>query len=306
MNSSPFYAEGDLGSATKIPPLQLYSTVDGGYFRALGIPLVAGKTFDPLEQQRAFEAIVSLTTAKHFWRDPTGTQALGKRFRTLPGGPLYTIIGVVGDARDTALAAPASPTVYFPEIVSKEQFNGQMQRTMGLVVRTTGDATAAMQPVQQLIRGLDPTLPTFDVRPMTSVVRASTAQLSFTILILGVAAAVTLLVGAIGLYGVMAYVVTLRTRELGVRIALGAQPRAVAAMMTGQGLALTGVGIGIGLVLFASVARFLRSFLFGVVPGDPLTLVAASLLLVGIAALASWIPARRAARADPMEALRAE
>src|SRR6185436_11880627 len=117
MNTNPFYAEGDLGSATKIPPLQLYSTIDGGYFRALGIPLVAGRTFEPLERQRNFEAIVSLATAKHFWRDPTGTQALGKRFRTLPGGPLYTIIGVVGDARDTALAAPPSPTVYFPEIV---------------------------------------------------------------------------------------------------------------------------------------------------------------------------------------------
>jgi len=124
--------------------------------------------------------------------------------------------------------------------------------------------------------------------------------------VLGTAAAVTLMLGAIGLYGVMAYLVSLRTRELGVRIALGAQPRDVAMMITGQGLTLTAIGVGLGLVLFALVARFIRSFLFGVAPGDPLTLLGAALTLIMIASLASWIPARRAGRVDPAEALRAE
>jgi len=160
--------------------------------------------------------------------------------------------------------------------------------------------------VQRVVREIDPTLPTFDIRSMSGVLAASTARLSFTIVILGAAAVVTLLLGAIGLYGVMSYLVTLRTKELGVRIALGADPRAVARMMTTQGLALTAIGVGAGLVLFALVARFLRSFLFGVAPGDPVTLAAASLMLVGIAALASWIPARRAAMVDPADALRAE
>jgi ABC-type antimicrobial peptide transport system permease subunit len=141
---------------------------------------------------------------------------------------------------------------------------------------------------------------------MDDVLRSSTAQLWFTIVVLGAAAFVTLMLGAIGLYGVMAYLVSLRTRELGVRIALGAQPRDVATMITGQGLTLTGAGIVLGLVLFALVARFIRSFLFGVAPSDPLTLAGASLTLVGIAALASWIPARRAAHVDPADALRAE
>jgi ABC-type antimicrobial peptide transport system permease subunit len=141
---------------------------------------------------------------------------------------------------------------------------------------------------------------------MSIVLRDSMAQLSFMIVMLGAAAVVTLLLGAIGLYGVMAYVVSLRTRELGVRVALGASPRSVAAMMTGQGLMLTVAGVIGGLVLFAVVARFMRSFLYGVAPGDPVTLLLASTLLLAIAALASWIPARRASRIDPSEVLRSE
>jgi putative ABC transport system permease protein len=124
--------------------------------------------------------------------------------------------------------------------------------------------------------------------------------------ILGVSAVVTLILGVVGLYGVIAYIVSLRTRELGVRIALGAQPRAVAMMVTRQGLVLSGVGVAIGLVLVMLVARFLRSFLFEIAPTDPLTLVGATGILVLFALLASWIPARRAARVNPTEALRAD
>jgi len=177
---------------------------------------------------------------------------------------------------------------------------------MALALKTVGDPAAITSAVQRAVRELDPALPLFDVKPMTAVFNASMAQLSFVILILAAAAIVTLILGAIGLYGVMAYVVTLRTKELGVRIALGAQPSAVAAMMTKQGLTLTAFGVGGGLVLFALVARFLRSFLYGVAPSDPVTLVGASLMLVAIATFASWIPARRASRVDPADALRAE
>lgn len=241
-----------------------------------------------------------------FWKDSTGVAALGKRFRNLPAGPLYTVIGVVGDVRDTALAAPASQTVYLPEVAERDTLFSSLARTMALVVRTSGDPASITPAVRAAVRELDPSLPLFDVKPMTAALDASMAQLSFTILILGAAAAVTLGLGAIGLYGVMVYVVTLRQREMGVRIALGAQPGAVAAMMTRQGMALTGIGIAGGLAIFALVARFLRSFLFGVAPLDPVTLVGASVLLATVAALASWIPARRAARADPAGALRAE
>jgi putative ABC transport system permease protein len=306
MNQNPFYAEGDAESATKIPPLQLYSNADGRYFETMGIPVLAGRTFHPLGVQRAGEAIVSQKTAEFFWKDPTGQAAIGKRFRPLPGAPFQTVIGVVGTLRDTALAGEQTAAVYFPVTADRDTIYLQSQRTMALVVKTTIDPSNIRSPVQGVIRDLDPTLPTFDVRPMAVAVRDSMAQLSFMILMLGAAAAVTLLLGAIGLYGVMAYVISLRTRELGVRVALGASPRSVAAMITGQGMTLTFVGILGGLVLFAAVARFLRGFLYGVAPGDPVTLAIASVLLISIAALASWIPARRASRVDPAEVLRGD
>jgi hypothetical protein len=282
-------------------------TTDGGYFETMKIPLVAGRTFLPLDaRQDGQDAFVHRVRAQLFWHDSTGQAAFGKRFQTLPNGPWYRVVGVVGSVRDSSLQTPPAPTVYFPEVpVADSSFN-QFAYMMGLVVRTTGDPTAAIRPVQNVVHELDPTLPLFDVKPMTEVVRSSLAQLSFTMLIIGVAAVVTLLLGAIGLYGVIAYVASLRTRELGVRIALGATPREVARMVTRQGIALTVVGIVAGLALFALVARFIRSLLFGVAPSDPLTLVAVSLVLIAIAALASWIPARRAARVDPMVALRAE
>jgi ABC-type antimicrobial peptide transport system permease subunit len=191
-------------------------------------------------------------------------------------------------------------------VTSADTNFSNFERTMGLVVRTVGDPTMIAKDVQRVLHDLDPALPLYNVKPMISVVSSSMAQLSFTMLILGVASAVTLLLGAIGLYGVIAYIVGMRTREFGVRIALGAQPRAVATMVARQGMALTGIGIVFGVALFALVARYLRSLLYGIEPGDPLTLVGVSLVLVMIAALASWVPARRAARSDPMNALRAE
>ena len=306
MNQEPYYAEGDPSNVTRVPPLQIFTTVDDGYFRAMGIPLLAGRGFDPLSRQRFEEAVISRSTAQQFYHDSTGRAALGKRFRELPGAPWMTVVGVVGDVRDTSLSAPASQTVYFPNVPSGDTLYDKTASTMALVVRTSGDPGPIVAAVERVVHELDPTLPTFDVRSMTAVLSDSMARLSLTIVILGAAAIVTLLLGAVGLYGVMAYLVTLRTRELGVRIALGAEPRKVAAMFTRQGLVLTGIGVGGGLLLFMLLARFLRGLLFGVAPSDPLTLAGASLLLLLIATLASWIPARRASRVDPAGSLRSE
>jgi predicted permease len=306
MSMDPFYPEGDPSYERSIPPLQLYTTTDGGYFRTMGIPLIAGRTFERLDAQRADEAIISQATAVQFWKDSTGRSALGKRFRKLPGGEWYTVVGVVGSVHDTSLAAAPSQTVYFPQVALGRDFDGNVRNQMALVVRTAGDARAIVRAVQRVVREADPTLPLFDIRPMPTIFTASMAQLRFTILVLGAAAAVTLALGAIGLYGVMAYVVALRSRELGLRIALGASPGSVVAMLTRQGIALTAIGIAAGLVLFALVARFLRTLLYGVAPTDATTLVVAALLLVATAALASWVPARRTSRLDPADVLRAE
>jgi len=304
-SKDPLYPEDDLATyANKIPPLNFYTTTDGGYFHVMGIPLIAGKTFDRPELQRGDEAIISRATAIQFWKDSTGQRVLGKRFRELPGTPWLTIVGVVGDTRDSSLASPPSLVVYRPQSISNGTHSTQW--TMALVVRTGSEPTAITSAIQRAVRDLDPTLPLFDIRSMSDVTAASMAQLSFTIIVLGAAALVTLILGAVGLYGVMAYVVSLRTRELAVRIALGATPSAVIRMLTTQGVVVTGFGVAAGLVLFVIVARALKSLLFGVASMDPVTLLSASLLLVGIAAFASWLPARRTARVDPADVLRAE
>ena len=306
INPNPLYPEDDPSYATKLPPLQMFTTVGGDYFRTMGIPLIAGRLFDRMETQREGEAIVSRRAAEFFWKDSTGVLALGKRFRALPTEPLSTVIGVVGDARDTMLAAPPSPTIYFPALADPNPGTYHTARTLALAIRTSADPTPVISAAQKVIRELDPSLPTFDVQLMTRALSASTAQLAFTILILGGAATVTLLLGAVGLYGILAYVVALRRREFGIRIALGATPRAIAVATTRIGLGLTTIGVAVGLIAFGGVARFIRALLFGVAPWDAPTLISASVGLLVVAALASWIPARRAARVDPAEALRAE
>jgi putative ABC transport system permease protein len=305
INQNPLYPEDDASYATKLPPLQLFTAVDATYFDAMTIPLLIGKTFQPMGVQRFNEAIISRSSAIAFWKDSTGRAALGKRFRPLPTGRLYTVIGVVGDVRDTALAAAPSQVVYFPETLEANGVPRRTKRMMALVVRTAG-TTSIDAAVRRAVHDLDPTLPVFDVRPMSAVVGAATAQLTFVISVLGVAAAATLILGAVGLYGVLAYVVTLRSRELGIRIALGATPSAVAAAMARYGIELTGIGIVVGLGAFALAARFLRAMLFGVTPGDPLAVGAAVVLLVAVALIASWQPARRAAKVDPAITLRTE
>jgi hypothetical protein len=307
MNQNPFYVEGDASNSTKIPPLSVYVTVDSGYFKTMGIPLIAGHMFASLDQQQLQPdaAIISQEAARFFFHDSTGQAAVGKRFRELPNGMVHTVVGVVGSVRDTSLTAGPTRNVYLPEVVSEET-SGGFRRTLAITARTSGDVAVATREIQSLVREMDPTMPTFGVRSVRAAVTASTARLSFTMIVLGVAAAVTLILGVIGLYGVIAYVVTLRTRELGVRIALGAQPSSVAAMVAKQGLALSGIGIVVGLGLVVVSARFRRSLLFEVAPTDLPTLVGASGILLLFALIASWIPARRAARVNPTEALRAD
>jgi predicted permease len=284
--------------AGKIQPTSPWVGVTPDYFKTVGLTLQEGRLLDVKD---SVESAPSVVVVDRGWADRffPNERVLGRRFHE--GGcttcDWTTVVGIVGTVKYLGLSAPDQGTVYWPIAAG--------DRNRFILLRSDRPAALASS-LRQVIREMDPTLPTFNVRSMKSAVDASIAQLSFTMVILGVAAAVTLILGVIGLYGVIAYVVTLRTRELGVRIALGAQPLAVAAMVTKQGLVLSGAGIVIGLGLVAVVARFLRSFLFEVAPTDPAILASATAVLIGFALLASWIPARRAARVNPIEALRSD
>jgi predicted permease len=285
-----------------------YRAASAGYFSAMGIPLIRGRFFRESDGPDSPQvAIVSQSLVKRYWpnQDPIGKQI---QFGNMDGDlhPM-TVVGVVGDVRDSDLATPPSATVYVPQVVPIDPTTEpSARRTMALVVRTSGPPAAVVAAVRRVVRDLDPTVPIFNVETMSDVVRASTSRLSLALTLMTAAAAITLLLGTIGLYGVMAYTVALRTREFGVRVALGASPRQLAQSVAMRGLALTASGVAGGFVLYAIAAPFLRAFLYGVTPSDPLTLAGAALVLVATASLASWFPARRAARVDPAEALRAE
>lgn len=281
--------------------------VDDGYFATMKIPLLAGQNFQRLGVQRHGDVIISQRAASVLWNDPTGRAAIGKRLGLAPSGPSYTIVGVVGDVRDQDLAIAPTATVYAPQVAPIiPSVEPGARRTMALVIKTSGPASVIVGDVRRIVRELDPTVPIFGVEAMSDVVRASTARLSLTLLLMTAAAAITLVLGAIGLYGVVAYMVALRTREFGVRVALGADPEQLARNVAMHGLRVITGGIAAGFVLYAIAAPFLRALLYGVTPGDPVTLSAATLALVATASLANWIPARRAAHVDPAEALRAE
>lgn len=283
------------------------TVVGNGYFATMRIPLLAGRDFRSLDQEQGADIVISQRAAATLFGDPSGLAAEGKRLTLAPNGPTYTIVGVVGDVRDHDLATAPLATIYRPQVVPIDPLVEPGPRaSMVLVVRSSESAGVLVPAIRQLVRDLDPTVPLISVETMRDVMRASTARLSLTLTVLTAAAVITLLLGAIGLYGVMAYMVALRTREFGVRIALGADPTRIARWVVSRGLLLSACGIIAGFVLYALAAPFLHAFLYGVTTTDPVTLVGATLLLAATATLASWLPATRAARVDPAVALRAE
>jgi predicted lysophospholipase L1 biosynthesis ABC-type transport system permease subunit len=271
------------------------------------IPVLAGSVFQPLGVQRGREMILSRRAVETLFDGIAPGDAIGRRLTLAPSGPTYTVIGVVGDIRDHDLATAPSPTAYMAQVVPVDgTTEPQAQRTMALVVKTAGSGDGVDAAIRRIVHDLDPAVPIFNVETMRDVVRASTARLSFTLAAMTAAAVVTLLLGAIGLYGVIAYTVALRTRELGIRIALGADPGSLARSVVLRALAVAMSGVLGGFVLYALVTPVLRGFLYGVTIADPVTLFGATVALLATASLAGWLPARRAARVDPAVALRAE
>jgi putative ABC transport system permease protein len=268
------------------------------YFNALGVALTRGRSFS--ENDRAdgtLVAIINETAARRYW---PGEDPIGKRVKISWNDTREDeIIGVVGDVRHAALGTEPRAASFWP-------YARFPYPSMTLAVRTSTDATSISNAVIRLVREQDPALAVADVRTMEDVVSASVAQQRLTMLLLTIFAAAALLLAAVGIYGVIAYSVTQRTQEIGIRMALGARHGDVLRMVVGQAMALSAVGILTGGAGAFLLTRLMTKLLFNVTPGDPLTFVAVAALLGGVAAIASYVPGRRATRVDPVIALRAE
>ncbi len=291
-----------------VPDLHKIVFVTPGYFGAMGIPLVAGRLIAAPEANgspspASPELLVSAAFARHYW---SGTQAIGKRIRMNPTDPWSTIVGIVGDVRDAALNEPPSEIVYSALVTMSAAGTAWTPHSVAFAVRTTGDAAGVIAAVERSIGALDPALPLYGIMPLETLLSEATARMSFTLLVLGIAGVIALGIGSVGIYGVIAYFVTLRTREIGVRLALGAHPIDVRRMVTRQALLDAAMGIVLGLAGALAVTRLMTAVLFDMSPVDPLTFAVASCLLLLTALLASWLPARRAAALDPAIALRVD
>lgn len=296
-----FRSEGDARKLTL--PMQV---IDEGYFSAMGIPVIAGRGFRPIGSGRNADIVISQRAAAALFNDATGAAAIGKRLTRAAGGPSYTVVGIVGDVREHDLATAPTAMVYRPQAVPVDANEHDARHLMALIVKSRESSDVLVPAIRRIVRDLDPSVPIFNIETMDEVMRASTARLSLTLTLVSAAAAITLLLGAIGLYGVIAYMVALRTREFGVRVALGANPSRIARLVATRGLMLTASGVFAGFMLYVMLAPLLSAFLYDLSPMDPATLAAATLVLFATAALASWLPARHAARIDPAYALRAE
>jgi putative ABC transport system permease protein len=275
--------------------------VSADYFQTLGVPLRAGRLFDARDDERSTPvAIVNDVMARRFW---PGDDAVGKRFKfglEDSTNPWITIVGVVGDARQHALTGAGTPEISRPY----QQDTQNWLAPQSLVVRTAGDPRAQLAAVRGAILAADRLLPIRALQPMSALLAASVATRRLYLLLMGGFASVALLLAAIGIYGVVAYTATQRTREMGIRVALGAHRGDVVRLMLRQGFPPVVIGAIAGLGLAALASRVLTTLLFEVKPGDVLTFVAVPVVMLAAAAVAAYIPARRASRVDPIVALR--
>ena len=292
------------------PPVRRMKTVSPGYFGAIGTRMVVGRdiTWNDI-YGRAKVAIISENFAREVWG--SAAAALGQRIHepAAAGSPVWReIVGVVEDVHEDALYQPAPTVVYWP--VMMDSFGGAplfATRAINLVIRSDqAGREALLDGVRKAVWSVNPSMPVFLVRTMRDLYEQSLARTSFALVMLGIAAVMALVLGVIGIFSVIAYVVALRSREIGIRLALGAAPSELTRMFVRQGLVLTAVGAAMGLVTAVAATRWMSSLLFGVKPLDAPTYAAVLGVLGVAAALASYVPARRAAAVDPVETLSAE
>jgi len=309
------FLEGDApaGAAGQaLPNIHQVAYATSASFSALGIPIIEGRSFDQTDAAHApLQAVVTRALAKRYWGSEP---AAGRRIRLAQDGPWFTIIGVTGDVRGTRLDEPPDETVYLPLVVAPGPATASggadparwAPRELAFVVRSTTAPNDVTLPVERALRALAPAVPVYAVRSMEEVVDRSTARTSFTMALLETASLAALLIGAVGLYGVVSYMVSLREREMAVRMALGAQPASLRRKVLAQamGVATAGIVVGLGAALLSS--RVIAALLYDVAPNDAATLAGAVAVMTAVALAASWIPARRAAAIDPATTLRTD
>ncbi len=288
-------------------PLRLFNYVSPGYFRTAGTRLVAGRDFTWAEVYGVRPiGILSEGLARELWGSPRA--ALGKRFEEFPGA-WYEVVGVVEDVRENGVDQVSPATVYWPLLRGDRSAPETLGvwRTVYFAIRSNRAGTQAfINEMQQAVWSVNANLPVAAISTMQDIYSESMARTSFTLVMLAIAGTMALALGILGIYGVISYAVSQRTREIGIRMALGAKKSELAWMFVRSALVLTGVGTAVGLGAAAVLMRLMRTLLFGISPLDPITFAAVPVALVAAAALASYLPARRTAAVDPVEALRAE
>jgi predicted permease len=293
------YAPGEVA-------LHRYRFVGPGFFKTIGTPLIAGRdlTWSDIYNEVPV-AIVSERLAREYWHDPGS--AVGKQIRSTKKDQWREVIGVVGNIHDDGMEKPAPSSVYWPILTHFGGIDPIVVRWVAVSIRSSrAGSQTLMNDIRRAVWSVDSDLPLADVHTLEYYERTSMARTSFTLVMLALAGSMALLLAVVGLYGVISYSVSQRTHEMGIRSALGAQQSDLLKLVVGQGFKLTMLGVTIGLAAALLLTRFLSSLLYGVKPTDPLTFIAVSLILIDVALVACYIPARRAAKVDPMVALRYE
>jgi putative ABC transport system permease protein len=275
--------------------------VSPNYFRALGIPLKAGRVFDQRDTAASEPVVmVSQSLARHFW---PGQPAVGQKINPgFPGTNWCSVVGVAGDVKQAGLANDAPLAIYMPY----SQGPSFLLSSMAIAVRTNGDPLSMVNAVRTQVQSVDPEIPVFGASSMEELIAKSVSEPRFNSILLGSFAVLALVLAAVGIYGVIAYSVTQRTHEIGIRMALGAGPHTMTNLVVGEGAILTMAGIGIGVVAALILTRLIANLLFGVTPTDPAIFCGVLMLLTLVALAGCYIPARRASKIDPMVALRYE
>jgi putative ABC transport system permease protein len=283
-----------------LPMIEHMQIVTPGYLETMGVPLIRGRTFDDDDRANAPPvAVVSQSVARRFWPN---ADAIGQRIGYPYASPWITIVGIVADTKQDSLRDTASASVYVPWAQASRRFTGETW----LVARTSGDPAATGAAVRRLVHDLDASVAVSDVRSMDAVISDSVSKSRFTTLLVAAFALLAVALGAVGIYGVMSYLVGERRGEMGIRMALGASRAGVMRLVLRRAVSLAAVGAAIGVIGAIGASGALRQWLYGVSPTDSATFLFVPLFFLAVAALASSAPALRATRADPASTLRAE